>query len=254
MNDQSNIPRFAMIQVTIAVLAVAVTVFLVFEVSSLIERRDQLEAEITDATSTKLALENDIAEARAELDQLKRKAEDFQSTIDTLSPALIRCREETDIVEYVAGDLPGIRPEVQQAQAAASASFEVVQRRAYGDKLRPLRLVTKGFGEGDNEFIDLRALAPVDLRGGSLGDSKRPPGSPESVALGSDSNLDLGRDDVIRIFIGKEFIREPGMKSVALGHHKGIWKGDRGESDRIWVADKDGNVLLDFDYSILSAN
>lgn len=107
------------------------------------------------------------------------------------------------------------------------------------------------------EFLDLEAVAPVNLGGAYIGDTK------QMLFLG-DADIRLKEGEALRIYtFAREAPRpEPGRRIVIaspLKSHKaekgarakakgGIFKADLGEGDRITLIDREKKVILDLDY------
>lgn len=115
--------------------------------------------------------------------------------------------------------------------------------------LRMERLVQKAGDDGENEFVEVRATQAVDLSRGRIGDQKRSPDSGRGLML--PSGLQLEKGESLRIFTTARFDAEPEAdRQIELENDGGIWKGDRGEGDRVWIADRNGRVLLDLSYEL----
>jgi hypothetical protein len=145
---------------------------------------------------------------------------------------------------------PAVRERMEALVALYTPTFEITRQRIGQTILAVERLVQKGHGGALGERIDLIALAPVDLSGGKLGDRRRAPNSAGEIALPED--LSLERGERIRLFTLRSFGEDPeaGIRVVELHGPRGIWEGEPGEDDRIWIADRRGQVLLDFDFLV----
>jgi hypothetical protein len=123
--------------------------------------------------------------------------------------------------------------------------IEIIPGNNKNITLEITKFVEKAGEDGSHEFIELKALKPIDLSNGRIGDTIRQVGSRESLRLPSNLNLNAG--DKLRIYTTENF--EP-TKIVELHQKKGIWKGDFGEKDRVWISTMDGKVVLDYNYKV----
>jgi hypothetical protein len=145
---------------------------------------------------------------------------------------------------------PAVRERMEALVALYTPTFQITRQRIGQTILAVERLIQKGDGGVLGESIDLIALRSVDLSGGSLGDRRRNPASAGALALPMDLVLEKG--ERLRLFTGRSFgdPPEPGTRIAELHGARGIWEGEPGEGDRIWIADSRGQVLLDLDYLV----
>jgi hypothetical protein len=145
---------------------------------------------------------------------------------------------------------PEVRERIDELEALLTQRIEITRQRIGESTLAIEKLVQKGDGGSVGESIDLVALTPVDLSGGRLGDRRRAPNSDGAIALPED--LSLERGERIRLYTRRSFGEdsEAGIRVVELHGPRRIWEGDPGERDRIWIADRRGQVLLDLDYLV----
>jgi hypothetical protein len=158
-------------------------------------------------------------------------------------------------VELAMGEPPN-RPDVEKlpadvqriirfAEELAPKPTELLTGSVSNDDVKLLRFVQKAGDDGSHEFIELQMRRPIDLSNGQVGDAKRQPGSPNALRLPAELSLNSG--DRLRIFTTENY---NAFRVVELHNPKGIWKGDSGEQDRVWVSTSEGRLVLDFGYKV----
>lgn len=126
--------------------------------------------------------------------------------------------------------------------------IEILSGEMGGDRIRAERFVQKAGGGGDVEYVELLALADVDLSGATLGDKRRQPASGSELLLPQGLDLEFG--DRIRIYTTRQPTSP--IRTIELENGKGIWKGDDGEEDQVWLKSARGEPLINFEYRIAS--
>jgi chromosome segregation ATPase len=84
VNIRSLFPRFVIIQITIAIVAVAITILTVLKVGSLLETKEQLEVDIESKKETVQKLESEIEYATKNLKDLEEKLRTTQQLSESI--------------------------------------------------------------------------------------------------------------------------------------------------------------------------
>ena len=134
---------------------------------------------------------------------------------------------------------------VRLAEQLAPKPIEVTRGSIANSEVKLVSFVQKAGGSGSHEFIELEALRPLDLSQGLVGDSKRQPTAAGALRLPPELRMKPG--DRLRIFTTED---PTPTRIVELHNRKGIWKGDSGENDSVWVATSEGRKVLDFSYKV----